>query len=74
MTFVIVTRDDDRKRDMFWACDVSRFTYYEEHATEFVSEDEARAIMKYCETGGAIRAAPNTPATPATVAVPPESD
>lgn len=55
---LIVTRDTDRNRDLFWAAHVDAYTYYEEHATVFDSAAEARIYMKYAGiTDGIPRAA-----------------
>ena len=58
---VLMTRDTERKRNLFWACGVNRFTYYREHATEFDSEREATIYLKYQKVDGVL-----TPADKAT--------
>lgn len=58
MTFVIINRDTERDRWMYWMCDMSGFGYYEEHATKFDNLHEADVVRKYCKTGGEIRPFP----------------
>lgn len=55
---VIVVRDKARDRDMYWSCNVHRFTYYEEYATVFDSEDDASVYMRYAQIKGATLASP----------------
>lgn len=39
---------------MFWMCDVSRFGYYREHATEFDSSADALTYMRYAGVRGKV--------------------
>jgi hypothetical protein len=54
---VIVTRDTERQRDMYWVCHLNRFSYYEEAATQFDSESDAQVYMRYARIRGEIRSA-----------------
>lgn len=53
--FVIVWPDEARKRNRFWNATMHRFTYYEEAATHFETEEHAKTYKRYAEIGGSIK-------------------